>query len=691
MTSTASGFKFTRSLWRYLQGHWWLALLTALTMLLCGPVLTYFGLKNLWSGEAQMAIQQKEMLDFMTFGAFLPGLVVAMVLGVAFALIFSAYQHNKKEVDYRHSLPVRRDSWMLLYSLAGLLIFSVITLLMGLGSYAVGHAFVASFSLLTALGWILQTILFFATAYAVTLLAGQLTGNMVGHVGMATLLHFGFPVVAGTLLAWLSTELATFVKVGWLTTLEKWSLPTLFLYFANGSDAGASLRGQVFFSAPALVSLTLVALLAFGLSLVLYRRRPSERTGYTFIYPVTEYPVKGLVVLVGTLLAGLAFYQMTDKSLAALVIGVVLGGLILHIILTLLFHRDVHRIRRGLLSTGAFIAIALVFFLALHNDVTGFNSYRPADEDVQAVTISAERSPTLFIRNNRGEISLSDNLLPQGLTLGKNLQKGYFASVDTLEADKNKAIPSEWATVTWHLANGKTVVRQYEMLPKQLAEAYQPVYANLDYRKALYKDLFSNKFVRQIDGLFIDRDKPVLQADDSPMAGSSYAVKGLGGAPVSGQEILEALKADLLAGDRYLQKEAPNYQITLTLKEDAKFNQAYGQQTVTYPVYPEDKALMALIRRLTAAGALADPAKRLADTQVPGTLTITDEFTGETVTTVKDPQAIKALLENSVGDAFCYAGVPVDRQYSISGTHVNGLRYILSGHLPADLKAKAHN
>ena len=451
------------------------------------------------------------------------------------------------------------------------------------------------------------------------------------------------------------------------------------------------MRGQVFLSAPALVSLTLVALLAFGLSLVLYRRRPSERTGYTFIYPVTEYPVKGLVVLVGTLLAGLAFYQMTDKSLAALVIGVVLGGLILHIILTLLFHRDVHRIRQGLLSTGAFIAIALVFFLALHNDVTGFNSYRPADEDVQAVTISAERSPAPFIRNNRGEITLSDNLLPQGLTLGKNLQKGYFASADTLEADKNKAIPSEWATVTWHLASGKTVVRQYEMLPKQLAEAYQPVYASLDYRKALYKDLFSNKFVRQVDSLVIDQDMPVLQADDSPMAGSSYAVKGLGGAPVSGQEILEALKADLLAGDRYLQKEAPGYQITLTMKEDAKFNQAYGQQTVTYPVYPEDKALMAVIRRLTAAGALADPATGLADSQVPDTLTIGDDFTGETVTTVKDPQAIKALLENSVGDAFYYAGVPVDRQYTLSGPHVNGLRYILSGHLPADLKAKAHN
>lgn len=77
MTSTASGFKFTRSLWRYLQGHWWLALLTALTMLLCGPVLTYFGLKNLWSGEARPAIQQKEMLDFMTSAAFLPGLLVA--------------------------------------------------------------------------------------------------------------------------------------------------------------------------------------------------------------------------------------------------------------------------------------------------------------------------------------------------------------------------------------------------------------------------------------------------------------------------------------------------------------------------------------------------------------------------------------------------------------------------------------
>ena len=184
---------------------------------------------------------------------------------------------------------------------------------------------------------------------------------------------------------------------------------------------------------------------------------------------------------------------------------------------------------------------------------------------------------------------------------------------------------------------------------------------------------------------------PVLQADDSPMAGSSYTVKGLGGAPVSGQEILEALKADLLAGDRYLQKEAPDYQITFAMKEDTKFNQAYGQQTVIYPVYPEDKALMAVIRRLTAAGALADPATGLADAQVPGALTITDEFTGETVTTVKDPQAIKALLENSVGDAFCSAGVPVDRQYSISGTHVNGLRYILSGHLPADLKAKAHN
>lgn len=680
MIPKSSHFSFSRSLGFYLKAHWWLGLLTGLFMLLAGPVLTYFSFYSIRATRplVDRAAAYQQLTEG---GLYLPGMLVAVMLGLVFALVFSAYQHDRVQVDHRHALPVKRTSWMLLYSTAGILIFAGVLLVMGMASYIICRAFYPDVSLLLHFRFMLETLVFYLAAYAVTLLAGQLTGNMVGHVGLAALFHLGLPTVALILSLWMQTELDTFVSVAWLDKLAMWSLPSLLLPGLDYDTGGVALL-------PMGTQLWLLAviILALALSLVLYRRRPSERSGYTFIYPVTEYPVKGLVVVAGTLLAGLFFYSMTEDAVPAFIVGLLLGAAILQVILSLLFHRNIHQLHRGLIATGVCVLISLGIFQILHQDVFGFDAYLPEDSDVYQVTVTDTDGNRTLIENPKQEVRLSGSLLPQGLTLAKNLQAGYAKDADRVTAGNLSKEDLEGGQVTWKLDNGQTIVRRYTMSRPSLNEAYAPVYVDDAYRARLYKDLFSEDLPKKLESLTLQY-KQVLDHGKVNVQ-DTYSTNPVGGQPVSGAEILTALKEDLAARRQFIRQEPPVAELIFSpkLKDGANYEDQ-PPFNMEIPIYADDQALMALLNRLTLTGHLDGP-ENLADPGLqPSSLTLRKVGDGEEVMQVTDPAAIRDLLSFSVPSYIIGPGLDYNKAYTLDGEGLIDVLYILRGHEPQGLEA----
>ncbi|MFM9413967.1 hypothetical protein ACKQTC_06275 [Peptococcus simiae] len=679
MTPKSSHFSFSRSLGLYLKAYWWLGLLSGLFMLLAGPVLAYFSLYSIRS-TLQLADRAGAYRQLTEGGLYLPGMLVAVMLGLAFAFIFSAYQHDRVQVDYRHALPVKRTSWMVLYSTAGLLIFAGVLLVMGAASYIICRAFYPDMSLVLHLRFMLETLIFYLAAYAVTLLAGQLTGNMVGHVGMAALFHLGLPTVALILTLWMQMELDTFVSVDWLDKLAMWSLPTLLLTGLDYGEGGIALLPM-----GTRLWLLAVIILALALSLVLYRRRPSERSGYTFIYPVTEYPVKGLVVVAGTLLAGLAFYSMTEDAVPAFIVGLIIGGVILHVILSLLFHRNVHQLHRGLIATGICILISFGIFQVLHQDIFGFDDYLPEDQDVRQVIVTDASGNRTLIENPKQEVRLSGPLLPQGLTLAKNLQAGYAKDADRVQAGRLAEEALEGGQVTWKLDNGQTIVRRYTMDRPSLNEAYAPVYADDAYRARLYKDLFSEDLPKKLESLSLQYKQVLYHGE--PNVRDTYTTNPVGGQPVSGAEIITALKEDLAARRQFIRQEPPVAELIFAPRlEDGGNYEKQSAFNMEIPIYADDQALMALLNRLTLTGHLDGP-EDLADPGLqPGSLTLRKAVDGEEVLQVTDPAAIRDLLPFTVPEYLIGPGLDYNKAYTLDGGGLIDVLYVLRGHEPQGLE-----
>lgn len=386
----AGGVSLVKLLTKIIRRNIWLPLLALIGFLLNLPVATaliynavdnedvYFTYKSSYFAEEVMTIFQLCSSLIIIVGAAL----------AAFALF--RYLHVRSQVDFYHSLPVRREKFFAANWLAGLLVF--------LAPYAAAHllnfVMLALFGMLpylpmdTYFAYILFNILGYALMFSLTVLAMLLSGNMPGTLKILTGIYGLAPAVAGVFTALAGIFYSNYVAFSDTLTngllhasvIERYCWVS---WLSFGGNANAAICVQDW-----LIGILLLAG-TMALSVLLYQKRHSECAGSTLAFrwqkPLFKYPY----VLLFGLLGGIMFYAMGNRSSLWAAFGAVIATLFMAQLMEIFINSDFRAIRRGWRAALCSVLVVGVVLAYYGMDLGGFDKWQAEADAVESVQVSS--------------------------------------------------------------------------------------------------------------------------------------------------------------------------------------------------------------------------------------------------------------------------------------------------------------
>ena len=435
------------------------------------------------------------------------GLVIAVLLAVAVVWAMSGfrYLHNSRQVDFYHSVPVKRHQLFLASYLNGILVPMVIYLLAqvlsvalvlrtGIGSEALGNT------------WWKMTLLnavYYSMMYTTVVIAMMMTGNLIiALLGTVVFCGYGPGVVSLVMLykaEWFHTYYETAQQIMAWKQAVNYSSPFANYMFAVADFSYNSLgawrvTGAVFVTVA-------LALLAYGL----YRLRPSEAAGKAMTFKRTESPIKHLIALPVGVVFGMFFYGLRS-TVTWTVFGVLCGVALTCCIMEIIYHFDFRKLFANWVHLAACFAISLLLVLAGMYDWYGYDSWLPDagsvksaavvfryDDgwvtygDVRIGTDALGREMASWDYLSQDEYGLSHMELSDIYTVMELGKKGVEADKKSRsEGDTQRWTYGENCVVEYRLNNGKSAYRQYRIPYDELKPLKTAIHDSREYKKGLY-------------------------------------------------------------------------------------------------------------------------------------------------------------------------------------------------------------
>ncbi|MCC8105462.1 MAG: hypothetical protein LIO99_05515 [Clostridiales bacterium] len=406
---------------------------------------------------------------------------VILCAGILCALAAFAYIHSQTKQDFYHSLALKREDLFggkyvssVLSFVFPYLISQLLVILVGLFYQAATLKVVLEILLASV-----QGILFFLCSYAMTLVAMMLTGNF-----LTTVLGIG---MFGAYLPIMRLIMVSFQEVFWNTSITdyadstfyvqmKWTSPWAWCMYATGRKHSGTIgaTGQV----PGvgdLCQLVAIAAVLTLIALALYRVRKTEAGGRALAFPPLEPVIKILVMLPVSLVAGLIANQLME-SVAFELLFILLFGALSCMVIEFIYRVDIRQVlaHKWQFAVGAVIASAI--FFAFRFDVSGFNSYLPAAEDLETMSVSNYFS-TYIAYDEEGGIVYSSSLIQRlDAVEWEDFDSIYQLASEAVEIEKGHAADEDlgqdytYAYFKFHLKNGKEAYRCYRVYTERFNE-----------------------------------------------------------------------------------------------------------------------------------------------------------------------------------------------------------------------------
>lgn len=327
-------------------------------------------------------------------------LFLIFALAVLLAVQGFAWVDSRRKLDLYLSVPVSaRRRYVVIY-LNGAAVFAVCylaALILALMTGAVMGG-VSGGVLLYALITYLGNLLFFMVCYHMALAAVLLTGNVLVSLLAAFVLFFYEYV-----LRWLIDGMRSsfFVTYCGLSNVAENAFTSPVISWISGSggllEYFLGYGGRYLADYGRMLLLMVVQVIVYGLvDWFLYRKRRAEAAGSSLAFPRLRTPVKLLLMVPVTLLSGMWFWQLADRSIPFAIIGMVIGLFISHGLLQILDEFDVRSILKAKWHLPVAGVAAAVIFAAFALDLTGYDTYIPAAEKIESVGI-AFRSDNYYL------------------------------------------------------------------------------------------------------------------------------------------------------------------------------------------------------------------------------------------------------------------------------------------------------
>ena len=491
--------------------------------------------------EKLLELKTKVVLSQAEFGN---GMVVFLMMAAAVVMGVSgfSYLHNRKKVDFYHSIPVRRE---LIYSaryMGGILIVGVsylINLILMFGvalAYGVGTPGIAG----AMAGGLALNMLFFLLMYAAVVIAMMMTGNMVVGILASGVFFFFLPAVMLLLEGYCEIFFVTTARNAWTSDGSPfmWGMKYLspFSVYITALDWKLD---EIVKHVPELICSGFGVLALFFLGMQLYRIRPSESAGKAMAFKRTMAPIRILLVLGCGLAGGLFFWAMQSRLRWGL-FGTVVFTILTHCIVEIIYHFDFKKLFGRKLQLALCLGAGVLVFLSFRYDWYGYDSYLPAADEVVSASLELDidsgwLNNRSVLQNDQGEYELDykpayenieedmkltdmDLVMPlakegmRSALLGRDERLGIVKAVPQARsvsyiggADGPTSVfiaskiggedggsdpeAKEYytgMTICYQLANGRRVRRAYTIALSDVMDVYGQLYKEAAYKEGLY-------------------------------------------------------------------------------------------------------------------------------------------------------------------------------------------------------------
>ena len=529
-----SKISFSKLLKEDMKRRSWLIALVSVLLFIAQPVIILFLVEGLMdsANEGLMTLAEVKT-DYMDLIGFEENYLVAILL-ILFAVLIGisgyAYLHSRVQLDFYHSLPVKRQKWFLVQLVSGLLIFAVPYFLSTVLSLLVGVAngIMEAGIFAAAMECFIINILGFMVIYLTSILAMIMTGKiLIGIMGFCTFLAYGpgvvfvlnnligrfFTTAIGEQVYGMAYSLSSPILL-WMKVREKWQV-----YDKETVSAWIYLG-----------ILILLVIVLFGLCMWLNTKRNTEAAEQSMAFSKTESVIKIMLVIPLSLAIGLLLSTMAHRNFEVwFFIGILLGAVLINAIIEFIYHLDIRELFVRKLQLVLAMLITVVIGCIFQFDFIGYDSYLPAMEDVEQMALYSYGVNGSFVyrvteddgitRVEYGERAALDEMVISDFEpiyeIARNGVKNVRKETEGMDlvpvSVKTEGMDLVTVSVKYVLKNGKSVYRSYQIDRNVFTESEQALFTQEEYKQKIYP--IFNKESANIQSMFLMSLKGEVQLE----------------------------------------------------------------------------------------------------------------------------------------------------------------------------------
>lgn len=384
-------------------------------------------------------------------------LTAVIILSAVCAMQGFSYLNSRREIDFYHSLPVKKKRRFFVIWLNGIFIYLIPSLI----SLTIAILIAAAQGLITAkfLGsFILMYLMFLALfigVYHVCLIAVMLTGNVV-ITFFAIIILQGYETIM--LLLHEMYMMASFEKYisAYMGSVYMFFTPYWFyaMYWDSPDPVGS---GAGFLM---MLFLLIQAAVFLSIAYFLYRRRPAEACGRALSFNKLKPFIKVAIVVPMALIIANVFRIATsygeykNGNSWFIVLGLIISVVITSCLIEVIYELDIKaalKNKRHIIISGL---IAGFILLAFRLDLFGYDSYIPRPEKIDSYAISITGLPNQQYYDGEFMFHMPFYHVNQHM-FAKDTENIYRLA--SIQPEIN---PYQEAIVIYRLSNGRTVSRR---------------------------------------------------------------------------------------------------------------------------------------------------------------------------------------------------------------------------------------
>ena len=384
--------------------------------------------------------------------------LLAVIVGTA---IFS-YLHNRKKIDFYHSLPISRNNLFFTKYIIGIFIVIPIMIIIQLLSFGILSIILKEN--ITGVKDVFEAIafdtLFFISIYSFVVFSNIIAGNTIIGVLLS-----GIIINLGTIITAIIISLCeVFFRGVYLNYLLDYQIKynPIICYFSLQNNKEFEPAVNISFSKiNLLITHIIITIIIAIICWLLFKVRKSEKSNICLSFKYAKTILKYLGVCIGSILMGLIFYAITYKSFS-LYFGVILGSIILHCIVEIIYDFDFRAMFKNWYSIIGCAIISCVIICTFQFDLFKTQRYIPSINKISNIDINN----TSGISNSINDVE-NDEIIEIITGLHQISVKNYDFKNNTSNTNENNNIIGNF-TVTYNLKNNLVVKRNLYIYDESL-------------------------------------------------------------------------------------------------------------------------------------------------------------------------------------------------------------------------------